>query len=130
MGKGRPPIHVKLSITSKDDDRFSNLRTFQSIPDASLATGLTDTGIRMAYNSSRVSMRKRLGEVYIFKWKEPDPIRVKPLQSRAQGPPRTVTKECVRCSKTLTPEDRSQYFLLDRLNDDESLTFVSIYHAS
>ena len=88
----------------------------------SMATGLTDRGIRMAYNSKRESMRKRSGEVYCFKWEEPDPIRVKP--------PRTVTKECAKCLKTLTPEDRSAFFLMDRGNDDESLQFVSIYRAS
>ena len=53
---------------------------------------------------------------------ELDPIRAKP--------PRTVTKECVKCSKTLTPEDRSMFFLMDQGFDEESLQFVSIYRAS
>ena len=61
-------------ITSNDDDRFSDPRTFNSIPDASLATGLTDRGIRAAYYSKPDSMRKRLGEVYHLRWEEPDPI--------------------------------------------------------
>ena len=73
MGKGRP-IRVKLAITSKDDDRFINPRTFDNMQDASRATGLTDRGIRMAYNSGRESMRKGNGFNYYFKWKEPDPI--------------------------------------------------------
>ena len=71
---GRPSIRVKLIITSKDDDRFSVPRTFNSIPDASSAAGLTDRGIRAAYLSKRESMRKRLKEVYNLKWEEPDPI--------------------------------------------------------
>ena len=74
---GRPPIRVKLTITSSDDDRFSSPRTFNSIPEASFATGLTDRGIRASYHSKRESMRKKLGEVYNFKWEEPHPIRVK-----------------------------------------------------
>ena len=48
---GRPSIRVKLTRTSKDDDRFSSPRTFNSITDDSLATGLTDRGIKMAYYS-------------------------------------------------------------------------------
>ena len=64
---GKPSIRVKLTITSKDDDRFSVLRTFNSIPEASSATGLTDRGIRAAYHSKRESMREKLGEVYNFK---------------------------------------------------------------
>ena len=67
-------------------------------------------------------MRIKSGEVYNFKWEEPDPIRVRP--------PRTPSKNCVKCSKNLTPDDRSSFFLLDRGNDDESLQFVSIYRAS
>ena len=39
--RGRPSIRMKLMITSKDDDRFSVPRTFNSIIDASSATGLT-----------------------------------------------------------------------------------------
>ena len=111
---GRPSIRVKLTITSNDDDRFLKPRTFNSIPNASLATDLTYRGIRAAYYSCRESMRKR--------WEEPDPIRVKP--------PRHVAKECVKCSKTLTPEDRSSFFSMDRGNSDESLQFVSLYRAS
>ena len=65
---GRPSIRVKLTITLKDDDRFSVPRTFNSIPDASSATGLTDRGIRAAYHSKGESMRKRSGEVYNLKW--------------------------------------------------------------
>ena len=55
----RRGIRVKLTITSSDDDRFSNPRMFKSISDALLATGLTDRGIRAAYHSKRDSMRKR-----------------------------------------------------------------------
>ena len=95
---------------------------FNSIPEASSATGLTDRGIRAAYHSKRESMRKKSGEVCNFKWEEPDPIRVKCQ--------RTPSKNCVKCSKALTPEDRSSFFLMDRENDDESLQFISIYRAS
>ena len=118
---GRPSIRVKLMITLKDDSRFLKPRTFKSIPDASFTTCLTDRGIRAAYHLKRESMRKRLGEVYNLEWKEPDPILVRP--------PRTTAKECVKCSKTLTPEEKSSLFHLDRGNDDESLQFVSLYRA-
>ena len=119
---GRPSITVKLMITSKDDNRFLEPRTFNSIPDASFATGLTDRGIRAAYHSKQKSMRKRSGKVYNLEWEELDPIRVRP--------PRIVSKECVKCSKILTLEEKSLLFLLDRGNDDESLQFVSLYWAS
>ena len=75
----------------------------------------------MAYNLRRESMRKRSGEVYHLRWEEPDQIRVKSS--------RHVTKECIKCSKTLTPEDRSAFFLMDQGNDNESLQFVSLYWA-
>ena len=111
---GRPSIRVKLTITSKDDSRFLEPRTFNNIPDASFGSGLTDRGIRAAYHSKRELMRNRSGEVYNFEWKEPDPIRVKPPQSGAPPwPPRTVAKECVKCSKTLTHEEKSLLFRLD-----------------
>ena len=44
MGKGRPSIRVKLTITFNDDDRFTHLRTFDNMQDASRATGLMDRG--------------------------------------------------------------------------------------
>ena len=105
---GRPSIQVKLTITSSDDDRSTHPRTFDNMQDASLATGLTDRGIRMAYNSGRESMRKRSGVTYYFKWEEPDP---KPVSF--SGIPRTSLKECKSCSKTLTFEDRSSFFGMD-----------------
>ena len=101
---GRPSIRVKLTITSKDDDRFLEPRTLNSIPDASSATGLTDRGIRAAYHSNQESMRKRSGEVYNLEWEELDPIRVKP--------PRTVSKKCSKRSKDLTFEDKSSWFFM------------------
>ena len=68
-------------------------------------------------------MRKRLGEVYTLKWEEPDPIRVKP--------PWTVSKKCSKCSKDLTPEDKSSFFFMCPENNYERpLTFVSLYRAS
>ena len=119
---GRHSIRVKLTITLKDDDQFTNPRTFNSIPDASSATGFTDRGIRAAYHSKQESMRKRSGEVYNLKWEEPDPIRVKP--------PRTASKKCAKCSKDLIFEDRSSWFTMNRENDYERfLHFVSIYRA-
>ena len=78
MKWGRPSIRVKLTITSKDDNQFSSHGTFENMMDASMATGLTDRGIRMAYNSSRELMRKRSGAICCFKWEEPDPIPVTP----------------------------------------------------
>ena len=102
---GRPSIRVKRTITSKDDDRFKNSRTFDSIPDASSATGLTDRGIRAAYHSKRESMRKRSGEIYNLKWEDPDLIQAKYV--------RKPTKKCNKCSKDLTPQDRSSWFIMD-----------------
>ena len=119
---GRPSIRVKLMITLKDDSRFLEPRTFNSTPYASFATGLTDRGIRAAYHSKQELMRKRSGVVYNLEWKEPDPIRVRP--------PRTTTKECAKCSNTLTFEEKSSPFHLEQGNDDESLQFVSLYRAS
>ena len=117
---GRPSIRVKLTITSKDDDRFLEPRTFNSIPDASSATGLTDRGIRAAYHSKQESTRKRSGEVYNLEWEKPDPIRVKP--------PRIVSKKCSKCSKDLTFEDKSSWFIMYPENDYEKpLNFVSLY---
>ena len=71
-------------ITSNDDDRFSVSRTFNSIPDASFATGPADRGIRAAYHLKRESMRKRLGEVYNLKWEELDPIRAQYVRKPAK----------------------------------------------
>ena len=102
--------------------RFLEPRTFNSIPDVSFATGLTDRGIRAAYYSKRESMQKRSGEGYNLEWKELDPVRVRP--------PRSTAKECVKCSKTLTLEEKSSLFLLDQGNDIESLQSVSLYQAS
>ena len=120
---GRPSIRVKLTTTSKDDDPSTNPRTFNRIPDASSATGLTDRGIRAAYHSKRELMQKRLGEVYNLKWEEPDPIRAQHV--------RKPTKKCNKCSKDLTPEDRSAIFTLYPGGDyDIPLTFISLYRAS
>ena len=111
-------------ITSKDDDPFKNPRTFNSIPDASSATGVTDRGIRAAYHSKRESMRKRSGEVYNLKWEEPDPITVKYVSKPAN--------KCNKCSKDLTPEDRSSWFMMDREGDNYKipLHLISLYRAS
>ena len=95
---------MKLTITSKYDSRFLESRTFNSIPDASFATGLTDREIRAAYHSKQESMQKRSGEVYHLRWEEPDPIRVRP--------PWFVTKECAKYSKTLTLEKKIWLFRL------------------
>ena len=92
---GRPSIRVKLTITSKDDDRFSVLGTFNSIPDASSVTGFTDGGIRAAYHLKRESMQKRSGEVYNLKWEEPDPTGKAPLGGRVKY----ASKPAKKCSK-------------------------------
>ena len=131
--RGRPStIIVKLTITSNDDDRFSSRRTSDNMMDASIATELTDRGIRMAYNSGRESMRKRSGAIYYFKWEEPDPIPVTIPQSRASlGPPRTSLKECKSCSKTLTFEDRSNFFGIDLgYGTEDTCIFTSVCQAS
>ena len=120
---GRPAIRVKLTITSNDDDRFSSSRTFESILDALMATGLTGRGIRMTYNSGRESMQKRSGTIYYFKWEEPDPIPV--------TIPRTPLKECKSCSKILTFEDRSSFLRIDLgYGMEDTYIFTSIHQAS
>ena len=114
-----PSIRVKLTITSKDDDRFLEPRTFNSIPDASSATGLTDRGIRAAYHSKQELIQKRSGEVYTLKWEELDSIRVKP--------PRPVSRKCAKCSN---PEDKSSFFFMYPGNNyDRLLHFISLYRA-
>ena len=125
--RGRPSIRVKLTITSNDDDRLSILRTFEkNMMDASIATGLTDRGIRMAYNLGRESMRKRSGAIYYFKWEEPGP---KPVSSAAI--PRTSLKKCKSCSKTLTFEDRSSFFRMDvGYGTEDTYIFTSFCQAS
>ena len=52
-------------------------------------------------------------------WEEPDPICVKPQ--------RTVSKKCAKCSKDLTPEDRSSFFSMYPGNDYDK-SFLSIRH--
>ena len=84
-----------------------------------MAPELTDGGIRMAYNLGRKSMRKRNGFIYYFKWEEPDPI-----------PVRTCLKECKSCSKTLTFEDRSSYFVINLGFGMDLTIFTSIHQAS
>ena len=94
--------------------------------DASLATGLTDRGIRMAYNSGRESMQKRSGAIYYFKWEEPDPI-----PASFAGIPITSLKECKSCSKTLTFEDRSSFFGMNLVyGTEDTYIFTSIRQAS
>ena len=121
---GRPSIRVKLTITLKDDDRFMNPRTFNSIPDASFATGLTDRGIREAYHSNRELMQKKSREVYDLKWEEPYPIKPQCVKDPA--------KKCAKCSKDLTPKNRSLWFFMYQEGDhyERPLTFISLYLAS
>ena len=66
-------------------------------------------------------MRKRSGEVYNLKWEEPDPIKAQYIRKPA--------KKYSKCSKDLTPEDRSSRFFMDREGDnyEKPLTFVSLY---
>ena len=118
--------------TSNDDDRFSIPRTFDNMMDASIATGLTDRGIRMAYNSGRESMQKRNGFMYYFNWEElgpHGPVSGDPIPD--PKPVRTCLKECKRCSKTLTFEDRSSYFGMDPgYGTEDTYIFTSICQAS
>ena len=67
-------------------------------------------------------MRNRLGEVYNLKWEEPEPIRVKYVSKPA--------KKCNKCSRDLTPEDRSVLFTLYPGGDydDPYPSFPSIGH--
>ena len=102
---GRLSFGVKLKIISKDDDRFMTPRTFNSIPDASSVTGLTDRGIRAAYHLKRELMQKRSREVYTLKWEEPDTIRAKFIMKPA--------KKCSKCSKDLTFKDRSSWLVMN-----------------
>ena len=125
----RPAIRVKLMITSEDDKQFSDPVTFENMLDASLATGLTDRGIRMAYNSARESMKKRNGFIYDFKWEEPDPAADPTAAPRAKLS--RNSKECIRSLKPLTFDDRKDFFLLYLVFDDEyTWEFTSIVQAS
>ena len=66
-------------------------------------------------------MRNGWGEVYTLKWEEPDPIRAKYVRKPA--------KKCNKCSKDLTPEDRSLWFMMNREGDnyEKPLHFVSLH---
>ena len=123
---GRPSIRVKCTITSNE---FSVPRTFNSIPNASSTTGLTDRGIRAACHLKRESMQKRSGEVYNLKWEEPDPTGKAPLGGRVKYVSKPA-KKCNKCSNDLTPEDRSVLFTLYPEGDyDRPLpSFPSIRH--
>ena len=75
-------------------------------------------------------MQKRLREVYNLKWEEPDPIGEAPPGGRVKYVSKPA-KKCNKCSKDLTPEDRSALFTLyPGGNYDRPLTFISLYRAS
>ena len=116
-----PPIRVKLTITSSDDDPFVTPQTFTTIPEASSATGLMGRGLRSAYHSSRNSMRKGTGEVYILEWGIPDHIRPRPPK---------LSTTCFECSKPLTIKDKSSLLLLSKERNGRSKDISSFCKAS
>ena len=114
---GRPPIKIRLVITSKDDNQFTKPRMFYSIPEATAMMGFTDRGIRFTYHSKRDSMRKSSGDVYMLKWLDPIPLR--------------DWKKCSKCSKTLSFKDKNGWFFMHKEGDyNNPMYFKSLYPAS
>ena len=66
------------------------------------------------------------GFIYYFKWEELDLI-----PASFTGIPRTLLKECISCSKTLTFENRSSFFSIDLgYGTKDTYIFTSIRQAS
>ena len=93
---GRPPIVIRVIISSAQDSRLTKPKPFSSIPAVSEATGISVRAVRNAYHSGRTSIRKASGEVYALKWMEP----VAPID----------TSKCYHCHRDLTVKDRSTWF--------------------
>ena len=114
---GRPPIVMRVLISSTQDSKFVKPKPFSSIPALSEATGISLRAVRNAYHSGRTSIRKASGEVYTLKWME----LVTPID----------TRECYHCHKALTVKDRSTWFHMEQKDIKElPETFTSLYAAS
>ena len=92
MRRGRPSFQVKLMITSNDDNRFSTLRTFENMMDASMAVRLMDRGIRIAYNLGRESMRKDQMERLLLQVRKTRSYPIDTFQNFPEGVQRVVQK--------------------------------------
>ena len=68
---GRQPIPILLKITSKDDKEYSKPVFFKSIPEAAVALGFSERGVRKACQSKQLFMTSFDGIVYDFKWLDP-----------------------------------------------------------
>ena len=90
---GRPPIVIRVLVSSTQDSRSVKPKPFSSIPAVSEATGISLREVRNAYHSGRTSIRKASGEVYTLKWME----LVTPID----------TSKCYHCHRDLTVKDRS-----------------------
>ena len=107
---------MSVIISSTQDSRFVKLKTFHSIPAVSKATGISLRVVRNAYHSKRTSIRKASGEVYTLEWQEP---------SIPKDP-----RECYHCCKTLTVNEKSTWFHMERYDIKElPMTFTSLYVA-
>ena len=126
---GRLPFRVKLTITLNEDDIFSSLETFNSIPEAAATTGFTNRGIRATYHKKKESLKKHSGEVYEFKWEEPNPICKALPSSRVKT--YEIVKNCSKCSKPLTFKDKSFWFSMFKDGDYKNpMLFTSLYTAA
>ena len=87
---GRPCLRINLTITSKDDERFSTPKTYSTVSEVCKETGFPNSGIISNYNAKRTNMMKRSnGFVYYFEWGE----------VKAPRPPRVPPKNGKICSK-------------------------------
>ena len=97
---GRPPIIIRVLISSTQDSRFVKPKAFSSIPAVLEATGINLRAVRNAYHSERTSIKKASGKVYTLKWME----LVTPID----------TSKCFYCHNALTVRDRSTWFHMKR----------------
>ena len=126
---GRPPVDIRVIVSSTQDSRFVKSKSLCSIPAVSEATGISLRAVRNAYHSKGTSIRKASGEVYILKWYS----SMAPID----------TGKCYHFHKALTVKDRSAWFDTEREDTKGapmgsydpgplrgSMTFTSLYMAS
>ena len=142
-GRKSKPINLK-SISPDGEVRF-----FKTICEAARELGFSERGMGKAYHVGR----NRIGE-YELEWLEPDAVPGAMLTEIFKKVPRTDTvkikvkiKErssriskfnCIYCGQPLEEKDRSDYFLISRLdNNKDSLgdqidvkAYNTIYEAS
>ena len=59
---GRPPIVIRVLVSSTQDSRFVKPKPFSSVPTVSEATGISLRAVRNAYHSGRTSIKRLLAK--------------------------------------------------------------------